>query len=117
MAQSVKLSDDVMTHIRSAAARQSRSVAGQITHWVNIGRAIERSSRFDYAHIADVLEGRLSPDALAAEEQEVWFDQFTQAMTEPSEQELAFYAKRQTLGQGVGLSETGDLVYTKPNST
>ena len=35
---------------------------------------------FDYAHVTAALEGCLSPDALTAEEQEVWFDQFADAM-------------------------------------
>lgn len=111
MAQSVKLADDVMADIRKAAAMQSRSVAGQITHWVNIGRAIETSSSFDYAHVTAALSGQMSPDALTAEEQEVWFEQFASAMTEPSAPEETFYEARRRLGQGVGLSDTGDLVY------
>jgi len=111
MAQSVKLADDVMSDIRKAAALQNRSVAGQITHWVNIGRAIETSSSFDYAHVTAALSGGMSPDALTAEEQDVWFEQFAGAITEPSEQEEAFFDARRTLGQGVGLSDTGELVY------
>lgn len=111
MPQSVKLADDVMADIRKAAALQSRSVAGQITHWVNIGRAIETSSSFDYDHVTAALEGRMSPDALTAEEQEVWFEQFADTMTAPSEQEEAFFETRRRLGRGVGLSDTGGLVY------
>jgi len=111
MAQSVKLADDVMSDIRKAAALQSRSVAGQITHWVNIGRAIETSESFDYGHVTAALEGRMSPDALTAEEQEVWFEQFASDMTEPSKQEEAFFEARRKLGQGVGLNEAGDLIY------
>jgi len=111
MAQSVKLADEVMSDIRKAAALQSRSVAGQITHWVNIGRAIETSSSFDYAHVTAALSGDMSPDALTAEEQEVWFEQFASDMTEPSAQEEAFFERRRTLGQGVGMSDTGALIY------
>jgi len=117
MAQSVKLADDVMSDIRETASLQSRSVAGQITHWVNIGRAIEQSSNFDYAHVTAALEGRLSPDALSAEEQDVWFDQFADAMTDPSEGEQDFYANRRRLGQGVGMDENGDLVLQNPDRT
>ena len=49
MAQSVKLSDDVMALVRRESELQSRSVAGQITHWLRIGRAIEKSGNFDHA--------------------------------------------------------------------
>ena len=39
MAQSVKLADDIMALVRREADLHSRSVAGQITHWLKIGRA------------------------------------------------------------------------------
>jgi len=94
MAQSVKLSDDVMTHVRKESGLQSRSVAGQITHWINIGRAVENSSTFDYQRINAALEATLSPDELTADEQEIWFEQFSDEMTSPSKEETAFYAKR-----------------------
>ena len=111
MAQSVKLADDIMAEIRKESKLQSRSVAGQITHWVRIGRMIEKSKAFDYKRIRDALEGKLSPDALTPGEQDVWFDQFTAKMTEPGAQENAFHAKRRKLGRGVGMSKSGELVY------
>lgn len=111
MAQSVKLADEIMAEIRKESKLQSRSVAGQITHWVRIGRMIEKSEAFDYKRIRDALEGTLSPDALTPGEQDVWFDQFTAKMTEPGTQENAFYAKRRKLGRGVGMSKSGELVY------
>ena len=111
MAQSVKLADRVMDCARLESDRQSRSLAGQITHWINIGRAIEQSGAFDYRHIAAVLDGQKSPDDLTLEEQEVWFAQFAEAMTEPSAREKAFFAARRQLGRGVGLSDAGQLIY------
>ena len=111
MAQSIKLSDDVMSVVRRESGLQSRSVAGQITHWINIGRAIEKSSAFDYQHINAALAGTLSPDELSAEEQEVWFAQFAEDVTIPTDQEEAFFAERRQLGRGVGLNDKGELVY------
>lgn len=111
MAQSVKLADDVMSVVRRESGLQSRSVAGQITHWINIGRAIEKSSAFDYQHINAALTADLSPDALSAEEQEVWFVQFADDVTDPTDHEKAFYAQRRQLGRGVGLNDKGDLIY------
>ena len=52
MAQSVKLGDELMNLVRRESALQSRSVAGQITHWARIGRAIDRSGNFDHARNA-----------------------------------------------------------------
>lgn len=113
MAQSIKLADTVMTFVRKESSLQSRSVAGQITHWVNIGRAIEKSTSFDYSRISSVLEAGMTPDELTPEEQEVWFTQFADKMTEPSENETAFFENRCGLGRGVGLSDAGELIYEK----
>ena len=74
-------------------------------------------ARFDDAHMTAALEGRLSPDGLSAEEQDDWFDQFADAMTDPSKGEQDLYAKRRRLGQGVGMDENGDLVHQKPDRT
>jgi hypothetical protein len=112
MSRTVKLSDDVMSVVRREAGLQSRSVAGQITHWINIGQAIEQSSKFDYQHISNALAGELSPDELSTEEQIVWFAQFAEDVTYPADQEEAFFAERQQLGRGVGLNDKGELVYS-----
>jgi len=37
--------------------RQSRSVAGQVSHWVRSGRAIEQSGACDLARVTAMLEG------------------------------------------------------------
>ena len=111
MAQSIKLSDDIMSVVRCESGMQSRTVAEQITHWINIGRAIEQSSAFDYQHINAALAGTISPDDLSAEEQEVWFAQFGDDMTAPYDQEEAFFAQCRQLGRGVGLNDKGELVY------
>lgn len=116
MAQSVKLADTVMAIVRRESGLHSRSVAGQITHWINIGRAIEQSGQFDYNRIKATLEAAMSPDSLSDEEQEVWFAEFAQDMTKPSAQEKAFYARRRQLGQGVGLNDNGELVYQTQQS-
>ncbi len=114
MAQSVKLADDVMVHVRRESKLQSRSVAGQITHWINIGRAIEQSTSFDHQRINAALQAALSPDDLSGEEQEVWFAQFADTLAEPANDETAFYSRRRKLGRGVGLSDAGNLVYQDP---
>lgn len=110
MPQSVKLSDDVMALVRRESELNSRSVAGQITHWLKIGRAIERSDSFSYERIMDALRGEVSPDTLGPEEQEVWFDRFSDALDRPTDGERAFHENRAALGLGVGLSPTGEIV-------
>lgn len=111
MAQSFKLSDDDLVEAaRREAPLLSRSVAGQITHWARIGRAIERSGNFDYRKIEAVLSGSMSTDALGPEEHDVWLEAFGEKMATPSPEAEAFFAERRRLGRGVGLSDAGEIV-------
>jgi hypothetical protein len=110
MAQSVKLGDDLMSLVRRESELQSRSVAGQITHWARIGRAIENSGSFDHTRIAAALAGQIETAALTDEEKAVWLDGFTDQMARPGPEEEAFFARRRQLGQGVGLDAAGHLV-------
>ena len=116
MAQSVKLADDVMALVRREAELHSRSVAGQITHWLKIGRAIEQSGIYDHARVTAALEGRLDTTQLREEEEAAWLDAFTRKMGQPSEAEVAFHAGRQSLGRGVGLDAGGNLIYAKDDA-
>lgn len=117
MAQSVKLSDDVMALVRREADLHSRSVAGQITHWLKIGRAIEHSGGYDHARITAVLEGRLDTVALTEGEEPAWLDAFTEKMGRASAEEEAFHARRRKLGQGVGLDAGGNLIYARDDAS
>lgn len=113
MAQSVKLADEVMALVRREADLHSRSVAGQITHWLKLGRAIEQSDSFDHARITAALDGRLDTVHLSQEEEAAWLDDFTEAMAQPTAAEQAFHAERQLLGRGVGLDAGGNLIRAK----
>lgn len=110
MAQSVKLADDVMITVRREAELHSRSIAGQITHWLRLGRSIERSGVYDHARVTAALDGRLETTELHEEEAIAWLDAFTEKMSEPSVREKAFFAERRRLGQGVGLDQGGNLI-------
>jgi hypothetical protein len=100
-----------MALVRREADLHSRSVAGQITHWLKIGRAIEHSGRFDHARITAALEGKLDTAQLREGEEAAWLDAFTEKMGQPSEAEETFFARRQALGRGVGLDAGGNLIY------
>lgn len=67
-------------------------MAGQITHWLKLGRAIERSGVYDHARVTAALEGRLDT-------------------TQLSDAEEALYAERQALGRDVGLDAGGNLIH------
>ena len=113
MAQSIKLADDIMKIVRRESELQSRSIAGQIAHWVRIGRAIEKSGNFDHARITAALAGNIETTDLTDEEKDVWLDSFVEKMGQPGSDEDAFFARRRQLGLGVGLDEGGNLVREK----
>ena len=117
MAQSVKLADDVMAVVRREAELHSRSVAGQITHWLRLGKAIEQSGTYDHARVTAALDGRLDPVELREEEGGAWLDAFTEKMASPSEMEKTFFEKRRKLGRGVGLDAAGNLVHAGSDAT
>jgi hypothetical protein len=103
MAQPIKLGDDIMKIVRRESELQSRSIAGQIAHWVRIGRAIEKSGNFDHARITAALAGDIETTDLTDEEKDVWLDGFVEKMGRPGSDEDAFFARRRQLGLGVGL--------------
>lgn len=113
MAQSVKLADEIMDIARRESEIQSRSLAGQITHWMRIGRAIESSGRFDHGRLSAALNGELETRFLTEEEKSVWLDAFSEKMGMPDPAEDAFFAERRALGRGVGLDCAGNVVSAK----
>ena len=113
MAQSIKLADDIMTIVRRESELQSRSISGQVAHWVRIGRAIEKSGNFDHARITAALAGEIYTTELTSEENDVWLDRFVEKMGEPGPEEEAWFARRRQLGLGVGLDAAGNLVREK----
>lgn len=113
MAQSIKLADDIMKIVRRESELQSRSIAGQIAHWVRIGRAIEKSGNFDHARITAALAGDIETTDLTEEEKDVWLDSFVEKMAQPGPDEEAFHRRRRQLGLGIGLDEAGNLVREK----
>lgn len=113
MAQSIKLGDDIMKIVRRESELQSRSIAGQIAHWVRIGRAIEKSGNFDHARITAALAGDIQTTDLTDEEKDVWLDSFIEKMEQPGSDENAFFARRRQYGLGVGLDAAGNVVRAK----
>ena len=89
-------------------------LAGQIAHWLKIGRGIEHSSTFDYGRVKLVLEGRLDTAGLTeGEKKAAWLDEFTKKMAEPTADENEFFTQRRMFGLGVGLDASGNLIYAK----
>ncbi|TPE62637.1 hypothetical protein FJQ54_05470 [Sandaracinobacter neustonicus] len=113
MVQSVKLADDIMMVVRREAVLQSRSVAGQVAHWICIGHAVEKSGYFDHARITAALAGPIETTELATGEKEIWLHRFVERMGQPGPDEEAWFARRRQLDVGVGLDAAGNLVREK----
>jgi len=69
------------------------------------GAVVTQSIKLANAVMTSVL------DELTSEEQEVWLIQFADKMREPSKSETVFFDKRRSLRLGVGLSDSGELIY------
>lgn len=113
MAKFVKFSDDdFIDEARAASEIQSRSLAGQIMHWARIGRAIERSGRFDHTKVSRALAGDLETGTLTAEEKAVWSEAFLEKMSNPGSDEKTFFADLHKDGTAVDLDALGSIVRT-----
>ncbi len=113
MAQSIKIPDEEMELLRREARLASRSIAGQVTHWLRIGRSIERAPDFNYAHIREALQARRGPDALTSEEQAVYVDELMDIAASETPEQAEFYAARRKAGLGVGADKAGKIVRQK----
>ena len=111
MAQSIKISNTEMDVLRDESKLFGRSIAGQAEHWMRIGRAIEQSGHFNYKKIQAVLKGTLNPDHLNRDEQEVYLDDFIDAMKQPQPEMDKYFADRNEVGLGVGLDNDNNLIY------
>lgn len=111
MAQSIKLADDIMIEARRESELRSRSLSGQIAHWVRIGKAIEQSGAFSHDRINAVLAGKAPTTTLSKEEYAVWSDRFDELLASPTPEAEAFFAERRRLGLGSGLDADGNLVH------
>ena len=110
MAQSVELCDEVMALVRCEAELQNRSVADLITHWLRIGRAIEKSGAFDHTRVSAALAGELQTTDLTALEKAVWSESFLEKMSEPGPGEEDFFAELRKNGNASGIVAFGDVV-------
>lgn len=67
----VRLEAEITEAARDVAARMSRSVAQQVSHWARIGRELERSRDVSADEIGRVLDGAAEYDRLSTKEQAV----------------------------------------------
>jgi len=105
MSKTIKIDDELMEVIGREAEMMSRSLAGQVRHWVRIGMSIEKSRFFDQSRVVEALSGKLAPDALTAGEQEAYIDNLFDAARSGTSEQRKLFAKRKAEGLGVGLRD------------
>lgn len=62
MAQSVRLSDSLVSQAKAVGEVMSRSGAGQIEHWAKIGKIAEENPDLPYEFIKDILLAKIEID-------------------------------------------------------
>ena len=105
MAKTIKLDDELMELVGREADMMSRSLAGQVRHWVRIGMSVEKSRFFDQSRIVEALSGKLSPDLLTAAEQESYVDAIFDASRNGTAEQARFFEQRRIKGLGAGMRD------------
>ena len=113
MPESIRISDAAFLELKAEKTVSKRSLGAQAEYWMNIGRAIERSSSFNNAKIKKALLGQLDPTELSAEEDAVYISQFMDQMKSTTAEQKDFFNKQKESGVGVGLGNENELVYQR----
>lgn len=106
MSHAVKVSEREMDALRDAAARHSRSIAGQAEHWMRLGRLVERSPGFNF-QAADQALKRL--DEGGADGMDAEFEGLMLASEFFDDQAVKGYAALGKARGAVGYNEAGEL--------
>lgn len=96
--QPTRLPADVYESASAAARVTSRTVPQQIAHWARIGRELEMSPQVNHRHVARVLAGADSYDALGEKEQAIVREEWAERMA----------AERSTLDYAARFSAAGE---------
>ncbi|KJS25520.1 MAG: hypothetical protein VR75_10860 [Hyphomonadaceae bacterium BRH_c29] len=108
--KSIKIPEHDMEILRREAGLSKRSVGGQASHWMTIGRLVEQSADFSYQRVREALSGAIGPDALGGTEQDVFVEEIVAASREGTPEQAAFFRARRAAGLGVGLDDSGKMV-------
>lgn len=108
--QAVRLSEELIAEIRREASTMSRSIAGQVEHWLRIGRIVEKSPHFSYERVRSALRAEYSYDDLSPEEQEAYLVEQGEMMENPAAGMRGFYEemRQRHVDEGVDSSKLGD---------
>ncbi len=102
MAVTVQLADDIVEDVNMAAKAHNRSVADQVTHWINIGRIAETINAFNVQKIEQAFKAELSPDELYPLEYAFYMEMLHNYMRNPPDEVVKTYKElgEQALADG-----------------
>ena len=103
--KTVRIDEKTFETVQAASVLNSRSVSGQLAHWVNIGRIIEQSPSFDITRVEAALKAEIDVNTLSQEELDVFHEKFFASMDEVSETNEAFYADLAEEARKLGYTE------------
>lgn len=108
--QAIRLSEELVKVSRGEAKVMNRSVAGQVEHWLRLGRAVERSGLFDYRQVRAALAAEISVDDLTGEEQEIYGIELGEALRTVSDEDRAYFREmeRRDRALGIDVESMGD---------
>lgn len=104
--KSIKIADELFETVQASSQAFSRTLAGQISHYIRLGQAVE--SLLSHDTVARLLQAQSSP----ADDNSA-LDALSAIAAEPSAEEIEFHIDRQLRGLGVGLDGKGNLVYQR----
>jgi hypothetical protein len=111
---SVRISNDLIEAARREAAVFTRTLSGQIEHWVKLGRVAESAPGFTAERMRAALMGQMDADELNAAEREIYEDMAGEALSSPLPAEREFFDALGREGGAVGLDGNGRLVRGLP---
>jgi len=103
--KTIRVEESIFKTVQAASVLNSRSVSGQLAHWVNIGRIIEQSPTFDMTRVEAALKAEIEVESLSPEELEVFHERFFISMGDVTEESEAFYANLAEEAKALGYTE------------
>lgn len=115
--QPTRIAADVYAAARQAAARESRSAAQQIDHWVRVGQGLSMRQSASRKRIEAVLSGALPMSALRPDELAIANAEMDAAITTTAQSTPLGMSAAAEGVTTVALDDQGRLVEYRPDGT
>jgi hypothetical protein len=118
MPKPVKLSDNLISSARRIAQAADRSIAGQIEHWANLGRAAEATLSTSEIHALKLTQGELRQAFPSARQRRAVRNALAKALSEPAQRAFAARLPKLTAARyGTDPAYPGAIVRIDPDGT